>query len=193
MTNIFKLITTALLAATLISGCSTSEAVSDQSNSSTSEKSRPGAPSDSSEIKPFSEIIKSDFVKDEGLFNVYKDDSNYFYEIPDSLLGRELLMVSRLARTADGLLYGGMKHNTQVVRWEKRDAKILMRRVSFSNTASDTLPIFEAVRNSNFEPIIATFDVKAISEDSTGSVIDITSLFTTDIPALGLPQRFRTQ
>lgn len=193
MTNIFKLIAIAILAITLTSGCGSSEAVSGQSDSSPAERSRPGAPSGNSEIKPFSEVIKSDFTKDEGLFNVYKDDLNYFYEIPDSLLGREFLMVSRIARTADGLLYGGMKHNTQVVRWEKRDKKILMRRVSFSNTANDTLPIYEAVRNSNFEPILATFDMKAISEDSTGSVIDITSLFTTDVPALGLPQRFRTQ
>ena len=193
MTNIYKHLALALLAFTLIAGCGSSDAITSQSDSAPTERPRPGAPSGNNDIKPFSEVIKSDFDKDEGLFNVYKDDAKYFYEIPDSLLGREMLMVSRIARTADGLLYGGMKHNTQVVRWEKRDKKILMRRVSFSNTANDTLPIFEAVRNSNFEPIIATFDVQAISEDSTGSVIDITSLYTTDIPALGLPQRFRTQ
>ena len=152
-----------------------------------------GAPSGNNEIKPFSDVISSSAEKDEGLFNVYKDNSKYYYEIPDSLLGREMLMVSRIARTADGILYGGMRNNNQVLRWEKRDNNILLRRVSFSNTANDTLPIFEAVRNSNFEPILASFSIEALNEDSTGSVIDVTSLFTTDIPALGLPQRFRTQ
>ncbi len=106
-------------------------------------------------IRAFSEIIKDTAVKDEGLFNVYKDGSTFYYEIPDSILGREMLMVSRISRTADGILYGGMRSNNQVLRWEKRDKNLLLRRVSFSNTASDTLPIFEAVRNSNFEPIIA--------------------------------------
>lgn len=193
MTNILKILAIALLAVTLMAGCGSSEAASDRSDSSPTERPRPGAPGASSDIKPFSEVIKSDFDKDEGLFNVYKDDSKFFYEIPDTLLGREMLMVSRIARTADGLLYGGMRHNNQVIRWEKRDKKILLRRVSFSNTANDTLPIFEAVRNSNFEPILASFDIAAFNEDTTGSVIDVTSLFTTDVPALGLPQRFRTQ
>src|SRR6056297_4019911 len=68
-----------------------------------------------------------------------------------------------------------------------------MRRVSFSNIASDTLPVYEAVRNSNFEPILATFDIAAFNEDSTGSVIDITSLYTTDVPALGLQQGYRSR
>jgi len=152
-----------------------------------------GAPSGNNEIKPFSDVISSSAEKDEGLFNVYKDNSKYYYEIPDSLLGREMLMVSRIARTADGILYGGMRHNNQVLRWERRDDNILLRRVSFSNTASDTLPIYEAVRNSNFEPILASFSIEALNEDSTGTVIDVTNLFTTDIPAFGLPQGFRNQ
>ncbi|TVQ66931.1 MAG: DUF5117 domain-containing protein [Balneolaceae bacterium] len=156
------------------------------------ERPRAGAQGNT-DIKAFSDVIKSNFHTDEGLFTVYRDDTKFYYEIPDSLFGREMLMVSRLARTADGLLYGGMRHNNQVVRWEKRDKHVLLRRVSFSNTASDSLPIFEAVRNSNFEPIIASFSIEAHNADTTGSVIDVTSLFTTDVPALGLPQRFRTQ
>ncbi len=192
MINFYKHLALAFLAVTLIAGCGSSEVVSGQTDAAT-ERPRPGAPAGNNDIKPFSDVIKDSFDKDEGLFNVYKDDAKFFYEIPDSLLGREMLMVSRIARTADGLLYGGMRHNNQVIRWEKRDKKILLRRVSFTNTANDTLPIFEAVRNSNFEPIIAAFDIAAFSEDTTGSVIEVTSLFTTDVPALGLPQGFRTQ
>lgn len=175
-----------VFSAFLIYGCGTTGSVQD--DSSTSRTS--GGDGD---IKPFSEVIKSSAEKDEGLFNVYHDDDKYYWEIPDSLLGRELLMVSRIARTAGGISYGGMKNNTQVLRWEKRDKDILLRRVSFENTASDTLPIYEAVRNSNFEPILASFSIEALNEDSTGSVIDVTSLFTTDVPALGLQQSLRRQ
>lgn len=173
-------------------GCSTSKSVSESSNGeSSSPMAQRGNGNGDSDIKPFSDVIGDDFDKDEGLFNVYKDDSKYFYEIPDSLLDQEMLVVSRIARTADGIAYGGMKNNTQVLRWQKRDKKILLRRVSFSNTASDSLPVFDAVRNSNFEPILATFDIEALSEDSTGSVIEITDLFTSDVPALGLQQSYR--
>jgi len=191
MINIVQKLSVMLLAAFLIAGCASTDSV--QSSDGASERPSRGAASSSDGPKAFSEVIKDDFEKDEGLFNVYKDKSTYYYEIPDEMLEREMLMVSRIARTADGIAYGGMKNNTQVLRWEKRDDKILMRRVSFSNTASDTLPVYEAVRNSNFEPILATFDIAAFNEDSTGSVIDITSLYTTDVPALGLQQGYRSR
>lgn len=191
MKNQLKICFIACLSVLFITACSTSKKTAAEPPEA-SDRARP-AQQNNNDIKPFSEVITDSAEKDEGLFNVYKDDSKYFYEIPDSLLGREMLMVSRIARTADGILYGGMRNNNQVLRWEKRDKKILLRRVSFSNTASDTLPIYEAVRNSNFEPIIASFDIEAFNEDTTGSVIDITSLFTTDVPALGLPERFRQQ
>jgi hypothetical protein len=144
------------------------------------------------EIKAFSDVIKSSAEKDEGLFNVYKQDSKFYYEIPDSLLGREMLMVSRIARTADGIGYGGETLNNQTLRWERRENQILLRVVSFNNVASDSLPIAEAVRNSNFEPIIMTFNIEALNKDTTGTVIDVTSLFNTDVPVFGLQQGRRT-
>lgn len=193
MTKIYQLIPVMFLSFLLVAGCTATQTATEQERSQAPERPRMGAPSGNNDIKPFSDVISSSAEKDEGLFNVYKDNSKYYYEIPDSLLGREMLMVSRIARTADGILYGGMRSNNQVLRWEKRDNSILLRRVSFTNTASDSLPIYEAVRNSNFEPILASFSIEALNEDSTGSVIDVTSLFTTDVPALGLPQRFRTQ
>jgi hypothetical protein len=191
MTKFVLRLSVVLLSAFLIAGCASTDAVQ-QGNGPTERPQRPTPPGNG-EIKPFSEVIKDSFEKDEGLFNVYKDKNTYYYEIPDDVLGREMLMVSRIARTATGINYGGMRNNNQVLRWEKRDDKILLRRVSFSNTASDTLPIYEAVRNSNFEPILATFDIKALNPDSTGSVIDVTSLFTTDVPALGLQGSFRSR
>ena len=191
MINIVQKLSVMLLAAFLIAGCASTDSV--QSSDDASERPSRGAASSSDGPKAFSEVIKDDFEKDEGLFNVYKDKSTYYYEIPDEMLGREMLMVSRIAKTADGIAYGGMKNNTQVLRWEKRDDKILMRRVSFRNTASEELPVYEAVRNSNFEPILASFDVAALNADSTGSVIDITNLFTTDVPALGLQQYNRSR
>src|SRR6056297_634472 len=191
MINIVQKLSVMLLAAFLIAGCASTDSV--QSSDGASERPSRGAASSSDGPKAFSEVIKDDFEKDEGLFNVYKDKSTYYYEIPDEMLGREMLMVSRIAKTADGIAYGGMKNNTQVLRWEKRDDKILMRRVSFRNTASEELPVYEAVRNSNFEPILASFDVAALNADSTGSVIDITNLFTTDVPALGLQQYNRSR
>ena len=62
-------------------------------------------------IKPYSEVITKDAVSDEGLFKVHKIDTDFYYEIPDSLFEKEMLMVSRIAKTASGIGFGGGKQN----------------------------------------------------------------------------------
>ncbi len=186
-----------LMTVFVINGCGSSGAASNDDPSvsgtpaPTSPQMRRGAPS-GNDIKPFSEVIQSSAETDEGLFTVHKQDEKYFYEIPDSLLGREMLMVSRIARTADGIGYGGETLNNQTVRWERRNNQILLRVVSFNNVAADSLPMAESVRNSNFEPILMAFNIEALNEDTTGTVIEVTPLFSTDVPALGLQQARRT-
>lgn len=156
--------------------------------------SRAGAESDSSSEgpKPYSEVVTEEAVTDSGLVHVHHVDDTYLFEIPNDILDREILLVSRTARVPEGMGYGGLKLNTQTFRWEKNgDDRIFMRIVSHTNVADDSLPIFEAVRNANFGPILQSFDIKAYNEDSTSVVIDATPLFAKDVPMLGLPQSFR--
>jgi hypothetical protein len=181
-----------LLSVFIVSGCALFGTTADEPEERPAPPQRP-VPAQNNGIQPFSEVIKSDAEIDEGLFTVYKQEDKYLYEIPDSLLGREMLMVSRIAKTAEGIGYGGERLGNQVLRWDRRDDKVLLRRVSYNNTASDTLPVYEAVRNSNFEPIIMSFDIEALNQDSTGVIIEINNLFLTDVPAFGLQSSRRNQ
>ncbi|MDB4998929.1 MAG: hypothetical protein JWR76_6, partial [Mucilaginibacter sp.] len=53
-------------------------------------------------IKKFSDLVGK--VKgDNGLFNTYKVDGKYYFEVPDSLLNREMLVVTRFVKTPTGL------------------------------------------------------------------------------------------
>ena len=139
-------------------------------------------------IQPYGKVVTKKHKTDEGLFKVHSKDNSYLFEIPDSLLNREMLMVTRIAKTAAGIGFGGGKTNTQVLRWEKKQKKILLRVVSHSIVADTVLPVHEAVVNSNFEPILFSFPIKAFSKDSTATVIDATTLFSTDVKPLGFPQ-----
>ena len=145
--------------------------------------------------KIYEDIITEKAESKSGLFTVHLVDDKYYYEIPDSLLGTEMLIVTRIAKTANGLGFGGGKQNTQVVRWVKNKNQILLRMVSYENVASDSLPIHEAVENSNFEPIIAAFpiEVKGKEEANPTSVIDITKLFTEDVNSLGISNGYKKQ
>ena len=141
-------------------------------------------------IKAFKDVITAQAKSDDGLFTVHRIDEKLFYEIPTKLLGKEMLLVSRQAKTPqDG--YGGEETNEEVVRWERKYNRILLRAVSYVNVAADSLPIAKAVRNANFEEIIASFPIQAYNKDSTGLVIDVTSMFTTDIGILTPPKAKR--
>ena len=128
---------------------------------------------------------------DEGLFKVHSLDDTFLFEVPDSLMNREMLMVTRIAKTANGIGFGGGKTNTQVLRWERKKKRILLRIVSHSTVADTILPVHEAVVNSNFEPVLFSFPIKAFNKDTTALVIDATSLFSTDVKPLGFPQFYR--
>ncbi len=146
---------------------------------------------DKNGIKPYNKVITDKAISDTGLFDVHQVDQDYFYEIPDSLFGREMLMVTRIAKTASGIGFGGGKQNTQVLRWEKDAKKVLLRVVSHEVVAADSLPIHEAVVNSNFEPILYRFDIKAFGKDSISTVIQVNKLFEEDVKAIGFPQSRR--
>lgn len=182
-----------LLAITLIvTSCNTAKKAAEaeaakKATEKPKEKPKKGA------IKPYEKVITKEAKSDEGLFTVHKIDATYFYEIPDSLFEREMLMVTRIAKTAKGLGFGGGKQNTQVLRWQKKDKKVVLRVVSHSVVAADSLPVHEAVVNSNFEPVLYTFPIKAYSKDSLNTVIDVTELFSKDVKALGLPSFRRKQ
>ncbi|HIF48623.1 MAG TPA: DUF5117 domain-containing protein [Cytophagales bacterium] len=138
--------------------------------------------------KTYSEIIDDSYKTDEGLFKVHSKKDKFLYEISPDLLGKEMLMVTRIAKTANGIGYGGQKINSQVLRWQKKHDKILLRIVSYENVASDTLPISKSVKNSNFEPVLYSFDIKTYNPSDSSVVIDVAPLFKTDVKALGFPQ-----
>ncbi|WP_133757441.1 zinc-dependent metalloprotease [Gelidibacter sediminis] len=176
----------------LVSSCATTKKASKSSPTTTADSSAAKKPG-KNDIQPYNKVITKDAKSDPGLFTIHKVDEDYFYEIPDSLFEREMLMVTRIAKTASGLGFGGGKQDEQVLRWQKKDKRVLLRMVSHSVVANDTLPVHEAVVNSNFEPVIFSFPIKAFGKDSLSTVINVTDLFSKDVKPFGLPDRPRKQ
>ncbi len=194
MQSHFKTLLSFALCAMLVVGCSSTKGAQSPGQSGTPPSGAAGKKPDDKKggMKAYKEVVTKDMTSDEGLFTVHQEGQKVMYEIPDSLLDKELLLVTRISRTADNIGYGGEKANTQVVRWQKKDKNILLRIVGYENIADEDQPIYEAVRNSNFEPIIKSFAIQSLGKDSSGVVIDVSSLFTDDIPSLGL-QRSRRE
>jgi hypothetical protein len=189
-----KRILTSLLTMMLIVGI-TSTVDAQRKRKKKKEKTEVPAPNPKpkkGEILPYNKVITQKAKTDEGLFKVHFLDEKYFYEIPDSLLEKEMLMVTRIAKnTSNNRSFGGQKANTQVLRWQKKGKKVLLRVVSHKIVANEELPVHEAVVNSNFEPVLFSFPIKAFNDNKTSTVIDVTELFATDVKAIGLPSYVR--
>lgn len=181
--KLFPSICIPLVALILVSGCSS---VKESVQTMPEEKKE-------ADSTKYSDLITEDAVSDEGLFKVHRVKEKLYFEIPDSLLDVEMLLVTRMSATMNNMGYGGMKTSTQVLRWQKQFEKIMLRIVSYDNVADEQKPIYNAVRNSNFEPILRAFDIETLNQDSTAHVIEVTDLFTSDVPSLGLPSSRREQ
>src|SRR5215831_3029968 len=144
------------------------------------------------EPKPYKEVITDKAVTHKGLFTVHKIDDKWYFEIPDSILNRDILVVTRYGKTPAGGNYGGEQVGQNMIRWEKGPANtVFFRVVTVVNVASDsTGPMFHAVANSNVNPIASAFDVKAYGKDSVtntkSSVIEVTDFFKGDNQVVSL-------
>lgn len=138
--------------------------------------------------RSYKELITPKAKTSKGLFNVHKIDDKFYFEIKESLFGREIMAITRFSKVAGGGgVYGGELANQQVVKFEKGpDNKVFMRVVTVISVADSSQPIYKAVKNSNLDPIAASFDIKAFGADSTGAIIDVTDYFKGDNQAVSM-------
>ncbi|WP_292009224.1 zinc-dependent metalloprotease [Chryseobacterium sp.] len=138
-------------------------------------------------VKLYSEVITNKAVSDEGVITIHKIDEKYYFEIPDHILKKEFLLVSRLTKAAAGMRsgttgYAGDQIGQQVVAFEKGPKdKILLRSISYVDYAKDsTSDMYSSVTRNNVQSIIKAFDVKAYGKNKKSSVIEVTDLLNAD-------------
>src|SRR3954451_11742869 len=139
-------------------------------------------PKPSTGPKKYEEVITNKAITKKGLFTVHKVDDKWYFEIPDSMLNREIMAVTRYSKVASGAdVYGGELANEQIIFWEKGpNNNLFMRVVTVISVADSTSQIYKAVTNSNVNPIAVAFDIKALGKDSNSTVIDVTDFFNGD-------------
>ena len=137
--------------------------------------------------RPYNQVITDRAQTEHGGITVHRVDDKWFFEVPDSLLNRDILFVSRLAGVPAGFpagAFAGTEIARRVVRWTKVNDRINLASISFAAVADDSLPISISVRNNNYSPILAAFPIQAFTRDSTGYVVDVTDFFTGDTPGI---------
>lgn len=144
-------------------------------------------------IRPYKEVIPATAKTSRGFFSIHKVDDRWLAEIPDSLLGRDMLVVNRIVKnpagaTLDkyfggGFSYAGDQIGQDIIRWDRLTGdKIFLRSISFNERSADSSSngLYRNVQNNNMPPIEAAFPIKAINDSAKSVVIDLTDFINTD-------------
>ncbi len=148
-----------------------------------------GAPAEPNP-RPYATVIRGDVKTKAGLFKTHRIGSRVLYEIPRGELGKDMLLVSQIAKTTVGAGYGGQALGNRVVRWELKNNRVLFKSVSYQIRADSTDPIYRAVEASNYNAILAAFNVEAYGADSA-PVIDVSRMYTNPPAELNVTTRYR--
>lgn len=160
----------------------TSTAAADTSKRASSMMSAAGK----AEPKPYATVITNKATTRKGMITTHRLEDKFFFEIADSILGRDILVVNRISkagaevRAASG--YAGDQIGSNVVRFEKGpNNRIFMRKISYRTYGPDsTTAMYQSLSNSNIQAIAAAFNIAAFSPDKKGSVIDMTTFINSD-------------
>ena len=122
-----------------------------------------------------------------GVINSYTNNNKLLFEIPNEILGKEILVVTRLAQVPSGYspyINAGSKTSEQVISFYKKNNRIDIRQLSYNNIADPDDPIIQSVVENNFSPILASFEVR--NSDKSSFLIDVSDFFLKDSPGFNI-------
>lgn len=148
------------------------------------EKEKKSNPQDSIKVKnEYEKLTGSDSVVRRGMFNVYQKKNDYYFEIPSTLLGRDMLVVNKLQRVPAELNEAGVNRGTnyenQMIRFEldKSANKLLIRQSRPLPISPSEDAISQSVKDNYISPLIAGFKVEAYNNDSTSILIKVNDIY----------------
>jgi len=140
-----------------------------------------------SPFKPYSDFVNAKTTTRKGLFTIHKTEERWFLEITDSIIGRDILVVTRLSKAGADMRnqmlgYAGDEVNESVIRFDKGpNNKIFLRKISYTDYSKDsTKSLYQAVMNSNIQPIVAAFDIKSLNPVNKAMLLDWTEWLNGD-------------
>ena len=130
----------------------------------------------------YQKIIKKGGTVTDGLFRVRHIEDKYYFEVPDSMLGRYILCVTRFTAVPQNFgQFAGEEITHSTIYFEKRDtSQIMIRQYVLSHLADNGDNISRTLEQSTVDPIVQAFKVIGLNEEKDASLIEVTSLFNSD-------------
>ena len=130
----------------------------------------------------YQKLIKKGGTVTDGLFRVRHIEDKYYFEVPDSMIGRYILCVTRFTAVPQNFgMFAGEEITHSTIYFEKRDtSQIMIRQYVLSHMADNGDNISRTLEQSTIDPIVQSFKVIGQNEEKDASLIEVTSLFNSD-------------
>ncbi len=118
-----------------------------------------------------------------GLFTTYRIDKDYYFEINDSILEKDLLIVNKISKVPYALnghgLNKGMFYETKLVRFYKDfiNKKIWVKTINPRVKSPEDNKITISVNDNFIESVIEEFDIETTNRDFTSTIIKVNKVF----------------
>lgn len=134
-------------------------------------------------VKAYKAILTDSAEVKKGMFNVVRNGDDYYFEIPVSLLGRDMLIVNKLLKVPqefnDAGINRGINTSNQMVRMEldTKGKRVMIRESRVKPVVSPSDAIAASVADNYVEPLIAALPIEARNSDSTTVVVKVNDLY----------------
>ena len=143
----------------------------------------------------YEKLLKKGGSVQQGLFGVRHIEKNWYFEIPESALGKLFLAVTRFVSVPqDFSMLRGEEVNNNTIYFERYDDKTLfLRSWAHSQQADPNSNIARLVKQATIDPIVYQFDIIGKDKETGRLLIDVTKLFKSDNKIAGFTASDRTQ
>ena len=127
----------------------------------------------------YEKLLKKDSTYRDGLFRVRHIEDKYYFEVPDSMLGRMVLCVTRFTGVPQQLgQFAGEEINHSTVYFEQRDTtSLILRQYVQSHLSAPADQITRTLEQSTVNPMVAAFKVIGRNPEKDASLIEVTPIF----------------
>lgn len=129
----------------------------------------------------------SDWVKNaetrDGMLRIHRIDKDWYFEIPDSVFNRDLLIVNKVSGVPyelnDAGLNKGMSYEDKMIRFRKDEAqgKVWVTTWNPQVSAPEGDAIARSVKDNYREAVIEQFPIERYNSDSTAIVVKVNKVF----------------
>jgi len=136
--------------------------------------------------KKYQGLVNKADISDKGFISIHMNDDKLWLEIPDSIMGRDLLIGSRVEEISStrNAVAGQMMHNPMMVKFSQDKKAVYLHAIDAKNQMDENDPISISFDRNNMQTILHAFKIEARNPKNNASVIDVTKLFNSQIPQI---------